>query len=145
MPGDGRSTIAARLGHSLAASGVHMLLIDGDLRRGTLHRQVGEHAAPGLSEWLHGDERARPIPTACTGLDIMTSGSQGGSGHLQGRRLRQLIDLLRPSYDCIILDSPPIQASADALVEATVADSILLVIRGRHTRREHLAFAHNHG
>jgi tyrosine-protein kinase Etk/Wzc len=139
--GEGRSMVAARLGHSLAANGLRVLLIDCDLRRPALDHQVGEHCDLGLSEWLNGDARVRPIPTSYPGLDIITGGSPCEPGHLQGRRLRLLIDGLRPNYDCIILDSPPINVSADALVAATVVDNLLLVIRGRHTTREHLGFA----
>jgi capsular exopolysaccharide synthesis family protein len=139
--GEGRSMVAARLGNSLAANGLRVLLIDCDLRRPALDRQVGERCELGLSDWLNGDARVRPIPTSYTGLDIITGGSPSEPGHLQGRRLRLLIDGLRPNYDCIILDSPPINVSADALVAATVVDNLLLVIRGQHTTRECLGFA----
>ncbi len=139
--GDGRSTIAARLGRILAANGLRVLLIDCDVRRPSLARELGEHCDLGINEWLGGDARVKAIPTSYSGLDLITGGSPFEPEHLQGRRLRLLIDGLRPDYDCIILDSPPLKDSADALVAATVVDNILMVVRERHTTREHLAFA----
>jgi capsular exopolysaccharide synthesis family protein len=140
-PGDGRSTIAARLGRTLAANGMRVLLIDGDVRRPALAREFGVQGELGLSEWLNGDARVAAVSTSYSRLDIITGGSPQEPEHLQGRPLRQLIDGLRAEYDCIILDSPPLKDSADALVAATVVDNILLVIRGGHTTREHLAYS----
>src|SRR6202044_775043 len=82
-----------------------------------------------------------PTPPSYPRLDLITGGSPTEPEHLQGHRLRLLLDGMRSRYNCIIIDSPPIKDSADALVAATVVDDIILVVRGRHTMREHLAFA----
>jgi succinoglycan biosynthesis transport protein ExoP len=140
-PREGRSMITARLGRSLAASGLRVLVVDCDLRRPTLDRQVGEICLIGLNDWLEGDSRVRPVATSHKGLDLIGSGKAGEPGRLQGRRLRILIDAFRPHYDCILLDTSPLNMSADALVAATVVDHILLTVRGRHTTRDSLSFA----
>jgi polysaccharide biosynthesis transport protein len=140
-PREGRSMITTRLGQSLAASGLRVLIVDCDLRRPTLDRQVGEACEIGLRDWLEGNSRVRPVATSHKGLDIIGSGKPGEPGRLQGRRLRVLIDAFRPHYDCILLDTSPLNMSADALVAATIVDHLLLIVRGRHTTRDSLSFA----
>src|SRR5437764_9358146 len=53
--GDGKSFLAANLGHTFAEAGHRTLLIDGDLRRGVLHRRLGARRRPGVSDFLRGE------------------------------------------------------------------------------------------
>ena len=53
--GDGKSFLAANLGHTFAEAGHRTLLIDGDIRRGVLHRRLGARRRPGLTDFLRGE------------------------------------------------------------------------------------------
>ena len=115
---EGRSTIAARLAHSLAQSGSKTLLIDADLREPSLEKQLGEKRSAGLCEMLANDSiiaartTCHPNLASFLGQDIprrtrlrccMASISNAASERLRDR------------YDEIVIDTPPISYYSDAL------------------------------
>ena len=55
LPHEGKSTVAANLARTLAMGDARVLLIDADLRRGTLHSFLGLNREPGLAQLLRGE------------------------------------------------------------------------------------------
>lgn len=139
---DGRTTVAARLAHSLAASGRQVLLVDGDLRNPALHVQMGLPPGKGLGEILSGGEQVAPSATPFPRLSLLRAGEVGEDAveSLQGNVFYNLLSDATSSHHYIILDSPSLEFS-EALVFGSVADQILLVIRDRHTAKESLRMA----
>ena len=60
---------------------------------------------------------------------------------LQSRATHDLVQLLRQSYDMIIIDAPPLLSVADAAVLSTLADGSIIVVRHRRTSRDQVADA----
>ena len=138
--GDGRSSVVARLGASLAAAGRRVLLIDGDLRLPGLHRHLGmPEGGPGLAELLAGATGIGPVQTSWPRLDLLMAGEpqENGAELLQSPIFHAILTDYTEVYDFIIFDAPPLEFS-EALELGAIADNILLVIRDRFTSKQAL-------
>ena len=138
-PGDGKSFISSNLALACAASGLRTVLLDGDLRRGTLFRQLAARKGPGLADYLRGNATYDQIlqATSFPSLSFVARGRRGNDSPelLESTAMRHLIDDLKARYDVVVCDSPPLGAGVDASVIGGVTGSILLVVRtGRSAR-----------
>jgi capsular exopolysaccharide synthesis family protein len=141
-PGDGKSLLAANLAHSLARQGREVVLVSGDLRRPQVEKLLGLKQRAGLAEALRDD----PIPAITMLLSIkeclllLPAGmpTKHPGELLASRRLAEIIAELRQLGSIVILDTPPVRLSADAITLAGVADAIVLVARSGTTRMRSL-------
>ena len=150
LPEEGKSFIAINLAISLARhKSSRVLLIDGDMRRGTMHKLLGAPSAPGLTEYLSGQamigqvmQRAKPnedgtaLPPGIESLHFIACGRDAdNAADLSGNtRFMQLIQEVSPRYDWIIVDSSPVNLIADGINLARSCDAVLLVTRGEVTK-----------
>jgi len=132
-PGDGKSFITSNLGISFALAGYRTLVIDGDVRRGALHRAFGAQRTPGLTDCLRGAVKARDAvqTTPFESLGLLGSGTRTRSAPelLGGPHMQELLDELKPDFDVIICDSPPLSAGVDPYLLGSVTGSMLIVLR----------------
>lgn len=139
-PGDGKSFTSANLAKSFAAAGHRTLLIDGDTRRGRLHRMLSMNRRPGLLDYLAGrvarDSLVQSVPE--WGIDFISCGtrSAGGPEMLASAQMAQLVMSLKTEYSAIIIDSPPLGAGVDPMVLAALCGSMVMVLRTGVTDRE---------
>ncbi|CAB3768474.1 polysaccharide biosynthesis tyrosine autokinase [Paraburkholderia solisilvae] len=141
MPAVGKSFLTVNLAVLLAHSGKRVLMIDGDMRRGSLERHLGGVQANGLSELLSGqislDEAIRQTDTP--GLSFISCGERppNPSELLMSPRLPQYLDALQKRYDVVLIDTPPVLAVTDASIIGGYAGSTFFVVRsGMHTENE---------
>lgn len=134
-PGEGKSTTLHNLAAVMALSGQRVLVVDTDLRRPTQHEIFQLARRPGLSEYFKGDATEEEIVqhSKIPNLDFVASGR---STHvtlsvLNSRHLQEVIEKLLPSYDKILLDSPPMIGVSDASVIVDKADGVVFVIQHR--------------
>jgi tyrosine-protein kinase Etk/Wzc len=140
-PGVGKTFICVNLGYVLAAKDHRVLIIDGDLRRGSLHHHFGAKRRPGVSDVL---SEAVPLSSAILttdnpSLDILPSGSipPNPVELLSSQRFSALLEKLSRSYAYVLVDTPPALAVTDATIVACLADVNLLVLKaGAHSMRE---------
>lgn len=139
--GDGRTTVAARLALTLAASGSRVLLIDGDLRQPALHHQFGLPEEAGVSDLLQGRE-AVVVPTGYANLELLSAGTAAERMmELPSiATFRELLATFAGNNRYVIIDSPPL-AFSEALVMCGVAHDVLVVIRDGFTDKESLRLA----
>ncbi len=139
-PGDGKSLVASNLALSFAEAGYRTLLIDGDTRRGELHRTFGAERRPGLLDYLTGELPLTDLRRATSHpqLTLITSGSRKRNAPelLGGMLMRELVASLRSQYDVMIVDSPPLGAGIDPFVLGTLTGNLLLVMRAGATERD---------
>jgi capsular exopolysaccharide synthesis family protein len=137
--GDGKSFLSANLALTFADGGHNTLLIDGDTRRGVLHRRFKANRQPGLVDYLHGEIGLEEIvqQTAYPRLSLIGCGTrtQRAPEVLGSPKMNELVEELRGRYDAIIIDSPPLAAGVDSFILGTVAGSLLLVLRTGHSHR----------
>lgn len=137
--GEGKSFITVNLALSFAEQGHRTLLIDGDLRRGTLHHLLGVNRKPGLTDFLQGSVTASQIvqSTAYPHLHVICSGTRTTAGPelLGSETMAELLAELRSEYAVILVDSPPMGACVDPLVLATLTRDMLMVVRTDVTNR----------
>jgi len=137
---DGKSFVASNLALAYADAGYRTLLIDGDVRRGCLHRVLKLKRRPGLTELLSGTVPIEQVvqPGGYPTLWFIGCGarSQGGPELLASRPMEQLLVSLRANYDVIIVDSPPLAAGVDAFALGTLTGTLMLVLRAGVSDRE---------
>jgi polysaccharide biosynthesis transport protein len=137
--GDGKSLISSNLALSYAGAGLRTVLVDGDSRRGSLHKTFGVPGKGGLSEYLLGklSESQLVKDTSHENLSLISCGHRNGSSPelLASARLTRLMDHLGQSFDVVIVDTPPLAAGIDAYALSAAAGNVLLVLRMGHTER----------
>lgn len=144
--GEGKSTTSLNLAYMLAESGRKVLVIEGDMRLPTVSRRLELNTAPGLSNLLAGlntvEETIQPSGLH-ESLWIMASGDipPNPSELLGSPRMETALEKLAPGYDFVILDLPPVNAVADALVVARLTKGILMVVRQGYASRRSVAEA----
>jgi polysaccharide biosynthesis transport protein len=138
--GDGKSFIASNLALAFADLGHRTLIIDGDIRRGQLHRLLGAVRIPGLTDYLAGNASAEEIvqATSFASLDIIACGTrmQTGPELLGSAAMASLIRELKARYEVVLIDSPPLGAGVDPFLLSTLTGNTLLVLRNGRTDRE---------
>ena len=138
--GDGKSFLTANLALTFADGGHRTLLMDGDIRRGVLHRRFNANRQPGLVDFLRGEAGRDQIvqSTSYPGLSLIGCGTrtQRAPEVLGSPAMTQLVAELRSAYDVIVLDSPPLGAGVDPFILGTVTGTLLLVLRTGHSHRD---------
>ncbi len=146
-PGVGKSFIAANLANTFVKMGKSVLVIDADLRKGTIHKYFGLNADVGLSEYLHEKiDRVKLIKiTGIDGLDVITRGQvySQPSEMLSSDNFYSLLAYLSEQYDHIIIDSPPVLAVTDPSIIGAYAGISLLVGRFEKTTLNEIELARN--
>ncbi|MGB7548698.1 MAG: polysaccharide biosynthesis tyrosine autokinase, partial [Terracidiphilus sp.] len=142
-PGEGKTTLAVHLAIANAIRGKTTLIVDGDLRRPSVHAKFGMTPRVGLSNVLNNEMPWRDVVLPVAGrpnLNILPSGpGSHRAADLIGPKLSELLDEFAKEYDLVILDSPPLLGFAECLQMATAADGVLLVARAGQTRRKSVA------
>jgi capsular exopolysaccharide synthesis family protein len=150
MPSEGKTFVTANLAMNLARNSMNnILLIDGDLRRPTLHTLLGAPNLPGLSEYLAGTAELNAIMqrdgksktagaatvASASNLTLIPAGKCGDNSSelVANHRIEELVATLSAHFDWILIDSPPVLAVTDAVDLARAADAVLLVVRGGST------------
>ena len=143
VPSEGKSFVAANLAVSIAQSiQEHVLLIDCDMRKPTIHRQFGFDDGPGLSEHL---SKGTSLPslllnTKISKLSILPAGKppQNPSELLSSRQMSSLLQEVKNRYSdrYIVIDTPPPKLTAETSAISRLVDGALLIIESRTTPRK---------
>ncbi len=141
VPAEGKSFVASNLAQSIVRQeDRRALLIDADLRAPRLHFMLGAPPSPGLANYLRGEaDLSTVIQNGAAGnLYFIPSGGEAKnpSELLSGERMKQLLDIVTPMFDWIIVDSPPTLPVHDASVLADLCDGVLFVVRAGQTSYE---------
>lgn len=148
-PGEGKSTLALSIMRAYALAGHKTLLIDCDLRKPSIHRQLGLEPSTGLLEYLSHAVKEDALPS------IMTVDDESGAQVVLGARrsdiatdsllssttFARLISAARTTFDIIILDTPPVGPVVDGLYLVKHADAIVFVVRWASTSQHDVRHA----
>lgn len=141
-PGAGKTFVAANLAVVIAQAGQRVLLIDADMRKGSLHASVGGRPEQGLSELISGQIDLPHAIRNVEGVNKLFFIARGKvppnpSELLMHANFVALLDKLKSRFDLIIIDTPPILAVTDAAVIGHHVGTALMVVRfGLNQARE---------
>lgn len=131
-PGEGKTTVASNLAVALAQAGRRTLLIDGDMRRPAVHEMFGIDAEPGLSNLIVGDAKPSQVVrnTSIPSLWILPAGviAPNPAELLGAPVLTKFLRSLSTYFDWVVIDSPPVQAVADASILAHATSGVVFVV-----------------
>lgn len=137
--GDGKSFVAVNLATSLAEQHYRTLLIDGDIRRGSLHKLVHGRRTPGLLDYLAGDVAASEIlqRTQYPMVTLVSAGAyrQNGPELLGSSRMTKFLVEMQGQFDAIVLDTSPMGAGIDAYLLGAATRNVVVVLRTGSTDR----------
>ena len=144
--GEGKTTLASALASSLARAGRKTLLLDGDLRRPTVHELFEIPMQPGFSEVLLGEievaeaavespqENLYLLPAGQWDREVLLALSRDG--------LEGVFEKLAEEFDFIVVDSHPVLAATDALLIGRQADAVLLAVQREVSQMPRVYAAH---
>ncbi|HIF9217884.1 TPA: polysaccharide biosynthesis tyrosine autokinase [Photobacterium damselae] len=132
-PGIGKSFVSANMAAVIAKAGQRVLVIDADMRKGRMERQMSVSHKPGLSDFLCGQKSINEIikQPGVENLDYIGRGDvpPNPSELLMHPRMKELLDWASANYDMVVVDTPPILAVTDAAIVGAHAGTTLLVGR----------------
>ncbi|MDR4507443.1 MAG: polysaccharide biosynthesis tyrosine autokinase [Candidatus Brocadiaceae bacterium] len=138
-PSEGKSLVSCNLGAVMAQTGMKVLIIDADLRKPSLHEYFEADKSRGLSNLLVKavDFGTVVHTTRVPNLFVMTCGPipPNPSELLSNPMMAQSLETAKETFDCIIIDSPPVLMVTDARLLANIVDGILFVMKSRGTTR----------
>ncbi|PSO54027.1 MAG: capsular biosynthesis protein [Cyanobacteria bacterium QH_8_48_120] len=134
LAGEGKSTLVLGLAISAARLDQRVLVIDADLRHSSLHEELALSNEEGLSTLLSG-ETEQPnlhhISPLGSNIDLLTAGSTPNDPVklLSSQGMRELIAEFEQSYDLVLLDTPSILGTVDAIQTASFCSGVVMVGR----------------
>jgi succinoglycan biosynthesis transport protein ExoP len=140
VPGEGKSALVATLARVTAIAGRRVLIVDCDLRRPNIHRSLNLPNQYGLADFLSGNATLPDVmrTDSRTGADVITAGSPTDNPEeiIRNPLFDQMLFNLRPQYDLILLDAPPVLPVSDTRILAEKASQCVVVVKWRRTPRK---------
>ena len=145
VPREGKTTTCVNLAIGFSQVEDRVLLIDGDLRRGEIHKYFGFEKDRGLADILLGEATAEEVIKRgdVAKLDVITCGAYPANPAelLLGWRLKEFLDWAYKHYDRVIVDCPPVMGIADSAILGSAVDGVLFIIWAGRTSRRYVRVA----
>jgi capsular exopolysaccharide synthesis family protein len=139
VSGEGRTTVALGLASTIAQDFPErrVLLVETDLNHPALAEDFDVAGSPGLIECLLEGQSVQVAyrATFLENLDFLPAGGPTRDPRrlLASSRMAAAADIMRQTHDVIVIDTPPVLTSSDALVVSDLADGVLFVVRAGAT------------
>lgn len=132
VAGDGKTTASVNLAISISQTNSRVLLIDADMRKGSVRRYLDLQRTNGLSSILSGVSKVvdEVIIKTPYGFDCMTAGPTptNPAELLVSDTTKDMLEILSKHYDYIIIDTPPVAIVSDALVLSKLVSGFVVVV-----------------
>ncbi|HIW86551.1 MAG TPA: CpsD/CapB family tyrosine-protein kinase [Candidatus Eubacterium faecipullorum] len=134
---NGKTINSINLAISFAQMGKKTLIIDGDMRNPTIHRMFSIPVKNGLSEILAGltDNSITVSKTGIENLSVLTGGKipPNPAELISSSRMDKLLEFVKEHYDCVFIDTPPVNLVTDATVFAQKTTGYILIVKADTT------------
>lgn len=154
VSGEGKTNTTAKLAELIAKSNKKVIVLDLDLRKASVHKEFNIPNNIGISNYLTNQNNLEEVikKTSFDNVDIISTGTlpPNPSELILTDEMKDTIELLRKTYDYIIIDTPPVGLVTDALILMNYADITFFIVRANYTRKEfiknldRLAKEHSH-
>lgn len=145
VPREGKTTTGVNMAIGFSQIEDRVLLVDGDLRRGEIHKYFGLPRERGFADVLLGEATPEEVVkrTDVPKLDIISTGEYptNPAELLLGWRLKEFLDWAQKHYNRVIFDGPPVMGIADSAIIGSAVDGVLLVIWAGRTSRRYVRVA----
>lgn len=138
-PGEGKSTTAGNLALTLAEGEAKVLLVDCDMRKPSMHKNFRVTNTYGISDVLLQKQKVMDVAHMYNkNLSIITAGKipPNPAEMLASKAMTLFLKEMKEHFDYIVLDTPPVQAVADAQILSTKVDGTLVVVRAGVTKKD---------
>jgi protein-tyrosine kinase len=137
MPSEGKTLTVTNLALTLSESyGKHVLLVDADFRRPSIHHMFGLSNAAGLADGLRSNDTPLKVARVSETLSVLPTGptdAYNSMADLSSDRMHQLITEAAAQFDWVLIDTPPVGLLSDAHLVAQHTDGVLFVIAAGST------------
>lgn len=135
---EGATTVALGLATTLAKDrDARVLLVEANLRTPALDRALSTPTGTGLVDFLEGRQPVESVVARVdtTNFSLVSAGriTNGAAQSIDFELLGEMFARLRPEYDFVVIDSPPVNQYADASVLASKVDGVILVVEADRT------------
>jgi capsular exopolysaccharide synthesis family protein len=142
-PQEGKTVTVLNLGLSFAMlPDFKVLIVDGDLRRGTIGKLLGIDDPPGLSNLMEGTAQLSDVVLHCSDLPlhfVLRGTSKVSPAELlHSPHVGDVFRRMTEAYDLVLVDSAPVNLITDAQLLAGTCEAVLLVARAFSTTRKGL-------
>ena len=141
-PGEGKTTTSLLMAHAVATAGKDCVVVETDLRKGSISQVLSLPQGPDLVDVLEGSAELDEalVRDKATGIVVLPArpGAQDPGGLLMSDQMRSVTEALEARFDMIIYDTPPLMAVSDALPILRNADDIIMVVCWRRSKARHL-------
>lgn len=145
VPNEGKTTVAVSLAVAIGLRDHTCLIIEGDLRRRSIRGVLGVHPSRGIHGVMTKEYSFNQavVSTKYQNVALLDAeiGIPNPDGLLSSKRFEELLDDARKQYDYVILDTPPVEAFADASVIASRVDGTVIIARSDYTDKREIAHA----
>jgi capsular exopolysaccharide synthesis family protein len=140
-PAEGKSSTVANIAVAMGQAGKNVLIIDADMRNPTQHKVFELLNGEGLSTTLVSDSAylEHVVGTRQEGVSVLTAGPipPNPAELLGSKKMKQLIELAKNTYDMVLVDTPPTIAVTDSSIMAQIVDGVILVLSSGEVSREY--------
>lgn len=130
-PAEAKTSSVINLASAMAISGYRTVILDFDLRRPTLHKVFGLQRSPGVTDRVtNTDQQINIRGAAQENLYLVSAGGAVSNSVkvLESSECRKMVNDLKPNFDFILIDSPPVLGLADSVILSQYADLVLMTV-----------------
>lgn len=146
ISGEGKSCISVNLAYMLSRSGRKVVLVDGDLRKPSIHKYLRCLNQKGLASVVYGKATLEEnlYRDDVLGFDVLFAGAKvpNPAELLGSDKMKRLIENLREQYDYVILDTSPVGVVTDAAVLSHIVDGVVYIVKQNYASRQQVTDAY---
>jgi len=145
LPREGKTAVSLSLARLMAMVGNRVIIVDCDLRRPSVQKELGFEPGEGLVECLTSEIQIEDVvkEDKASGVHVMGAGRSihNCPEQLDSVQMQKLLRTLARRYDLVILDTAPLLAVSDTLFLSRLADKTVFLVRWAQTRRAVVSLA----